>query len=291
MKVLIAGRRGQLAHELQRTAPAGWQLSARGAAELDLADGHAVQEAVRAYRPALVINTAAYTAVDRAEAERDLAYAVNARGAEHLAAACREAGCRLLHISTDYVFSGHASSPYLPAAATDPATIYGASKLAGEQAVLALIPDQVVVIRTAWLYSAHGRNFVKTMLRLMQERDELGVVADQVGTPSWGRELAQTIWKFADRPEVRGIYHATDAGVASWYDFAVAIYEEGRAAGLLDRKVTIRPLPTAAYPTPAPRPAYSVLDKTSTWDLFGPAPHWRLNLRAMLAELKETTTA
>ena len=238
-------------------------------------------------RPSVVINAAAYTAVDRAESEQAAAFAVNADGPGHLARACAGLGARLIHVSTDFVFSGNACHPYQPADPTGPVSVYGESKLAGEQQVREALGEQSVIVRTAWVYSRVGHNFVKTMLRLMAERDSLSVVADQVGTPTWARGLAEALWRIVDKPEIAGTLHWTDAGVASWYDFAVAIAEEAHAQGLLARPVAVKPIATADYPTPAARPAWSVLDKTASWQQLGcDGMHWREALRAMLADWK-----
>lgn len=254
---------------------------------LDISDAGQVQAFFATTFPDLVINAAAYTAVDKAESESAQAMAVNCDAAANLAAACAERGARLIHLSTDFVFDGSASSPYTTDAATAPLGAYGRSKLAGEQAVTGTLPT-ALVMRTAWVYSAFGANFVKTMLRLMAERPELSVVADQVGTPTWARGLAEALWRAVERPGLAGIHHWTDAGVCSWYDFALAIAEEAVALGLLDSMPLIHPIPASAYPTPAQRPAYSVLDKDSTWRaLATEGLHWRVQLRAMLQEMKE----
>lgn len=287
MKVLVTGAGGQLASALQRTAPAGLAVSVLGRARLDVSDAGQVQQVVGDLRPQLIINAAAYTAVDRAEDEPVLAGLVNADGPGHLARAAAACGARLIQVSTDFVFSGEASHPYLPADEPAPTGAYGLSKWQGEQQVQAVLGEAAVIVRTAWVYSATGHNFVNTMLRLMRERDSLAVVADQVGTPTWAHGLAEALWRLAERPSVTGILHWTDAGVASWYDFAVAIQEEALAQGLLSRACAVRPIATADYPTPARRPAWSVLDKRATWQALDcTAPHWRVALRAMLAELK-----
>jgi dTDP-4-dehydrorhamnose reductase len=286
-KVLVVGAGGQLGRELGRTVPAGVDATFRVRAELDIADAEGVAAALSAVAPQLVVNAAAYTAVDKAESEPEAARRGNADGPAVLARACAQAGIRLVHISTDFVFDGASSHPYPPDAAPAPLGEYGRSKLAGEVAVRSALPA-VLLLRTGWVYSSFGGNFAKTMLRLMGEREELSVVADQVGTPTWAQGLAGAVWAAAARPELRGIYHWSDAGVCSWYDFAVAICEEALALGLLGRPVSIRPITTAEYPTPARRPAYSVLDKTDTWRDFGLAGvHWRAQLRAMLADFKE----
>jgi dTDP-4-dehydrorhamnose reductase len=285
-KVLVVGAGGQLGQELQRTSGPGVECLPMTRAQLDIADVVAVSESLRAVAPQLVINAAAYTAVDNAEAETDAARRGNVDGPLALAQACAQQGVRLIHISTDFVFDGTASQPYKPDAATAPLGEYGRSKRAGELAVQSVLP-QALILRTGWVYSRYGSNFVKTMLRLMSERDDLAVVADQVGTPTWAHGLAEAVWASAARPQLSGIYHWSDAGVCSWYDFAVAICEEALALGLLARTVNIRPIAAIEYPTPACRPAYSVLDKSDSWRDFALAGvHWRQQLRAMLEDYK-----
>lgn len=288
MRVLITGN-GQLAQELRLRLPAGVEAVVLSRQQLDIADADRVAAVMVEHRPTLIVNAAAYTAVDRAESEPQQAHAVNAEGPAHLARAALDVGARLIHVSTDFVFSGEGQSqPYQPGDSTGPSGVYGASKLAGEQAVQAILGEQAVIVRTAWVYSRFGQNFVKTMQRLMAEREQLGVVADQVGTPTWAGGLAEALWRLADKPDVRGILHWTDAGVASWYDFAVAIQEEALALGLLEKAIPLRPIRTADYPTPARRPAWSVLDKTDTWAaLQHAAPHWRVALRRMLADWQQ----
>jgi len=291
VRVLLVGANGQLGRELQHCKPTGTELLALGSQELDLRDPGDVIAKVSTFRPRVIINGAAYTAVDRAESDPDTAFAVNAQGAASLAQAACTVGAYCLQVSTDFVFDGAQSRPYLISDRTNPLGVYGASKLAGEQLVLAAYPEGVAIVRTAWLYSAFGNNFVTTMLRLMVERENIGVVADQIGTPTWGRGLAEALWQMC-RVQPKGIHHWTDAGVASWYDFAVAIQEEGFGCGLLDREIPIRPINTVDYPTPAKRPSYSVLDKTETWAALGIQPtHWRQALRQMLLEYKENRGA
>ncbi|MEW6648493.1 MAG: dTDP-4-dehydrorhamnose reductase [Pseudomonadota bacterium] len=285
MKVLVCGASGQLGHMLCATAPGHVQLEARNSAQLDVSDLTEVAREVAALRPAVIINAAGYTAVDRAEQEPEHAHAVNARGPAHLAQAATQCGARLIHVSTDYVFDGTASRPYRPLDACHPLGVYGASKRAGEAAVLAMA-SQGLIVRTSWLYAAQGNNFVHTMLRLMRERSELGVVADQIGSPTWAGTLATALWAAVQRPQLHGIYHWADLGVASWYDFAVAIQEEALAAGLLTRAIPLRPLRSEEYPTPARRPAYSVLDTSDARrDFESTGMHWRAALRMMLREL------
>lgn len=288
MKVLITGAKGQLGWELQRCQPEGVKVSAFSSAEVDICDPQSLLEAIDEAAPQIIINAAAYTAVDKAEQEKERAYAVNAQGVANLAALAARKAIRVVHISTDFVFDGRASSPYLPEALTNPLGVYGASKLAGEEQLHRLMaPELFTIVRTAWVYSAHGNNFVKTMLRLMAEKDKLGVVADQVGTPTWAKGLAAAVWGVVEK-KITGVHHWTDAGVASWYDFAVAIQEEALALGLLDKEINISPIRSAEYPTPAARPAYSVLDKTSLWGQLKITPaHWRILLRKMLKEIKD----
>jgi dTDP-4-dehydrorhamnose reductase len=205
-----------------------------------------------------------------------------------MARAAAEIGARFVHLSTDFVFDGTAHMPYAPDAPVNPLSVYGASKLAGERAVVT-VGGNALTIRTAWVYGAGGANFVETMLRLMATRPEINVVADQIGTPTHADSLARAIWALAATDRT-GIAHFTDAGVASWYDFAVAIHDLGTAAGLLDSAVRINPIPASAYPTPAKRPAYSVLDKSATWDLLGYiADHWRHELAMMILKKRTTT--
>ena len=288
MKVLITGAGGQVGWELQRTVSTDFEITALHRVELDIADQAAVMSVIKELQPDLVINAAAYTAVDKAEEEVDRAYKVNVDGAANIARAVEDCPARLIHISTDFVFDGTGTKPYLPGDEPKPSGVYGASKLQGERAVMTETSGRAVILRTAWVYSVHGSNFVKTMLRLMSEREELGVVDDQVGTPTWAKELAKTIWLIAGKTDMQGTYHWTDDGKASWYDFALAIQEEAYGLGLLLKTIPIKPLKTEEYPTPARRPAYSVLDKTSTLEALDcKAPHWRKSLIKMLIELKE----
>ena len=190
----------------------------------------------------------------------------------------------MVYISTDFVFNGQNFKPYLPDDTLDPKSVYGKSKLKGEQAVRKILGDKALIIRTAWLYSVHGNNFVKTMLKLMKEKSSLNVIDEQIGTPTWAKGLAQAIWTALEK-NLTGTFHWTDAGVASWYDFATAIQEEGLEAGLINSAIPILPVGTGQYPTPAKRPMYSVLDKTSFWHFTNIKPvHWRVQLRSMLKE-------
>ena len=286
MKVLITGAGGQVGRALAARAPAGLTMVQLARGELDITDPRTVTQAVERHVPDVIINAAAYTAVDRAESEPELAWRANAEGPRHLAVAARQCGARLVHLSTDYVFDGMAWMPYLPGAPTNPLSVYGHSKLAGEQAVLEIVPQRAVILRTAWVYAAAGRNFVHTMLRVMAANGSVRVVTDQFGTPTAAESVAAALWSIVARPELLGVHHWTDAGVASWYDFAVAIAEEGVALGLLSGDITVTPIATREYPTSARRPLFSILDYTSLQALGLVPVHWRKRLRSVLAEIK-----
>ncbi len=286
MKALIIGGLGQLGKTLTQTVPDAIECRPLDLPEFDVTNFDAVDAVVNAERPDVIINASAYTAVDQAEANVELAFGVNATGPKHLAVAAEQSRARLIHISTDYVFDGTACTPYSPQAPCRPLGVYGQSKRKGELNILGVV-DNSVIIRTSWLYSPYGNNFVLTMLRLMGARDELKVVADQVGSPTWATTLARAIWTVAGNEQLTGIYHWSDAGVASWYDFAVAIQEEAFGLGMLTQSIPIHPITTDHFPTPAKRPSYSVLDCTRTWLDFKAEPlHWRSALRQMLAAMQ-----
>lgn len=281
----MTGAAGQLGQALLASAPAGATVVGLARGELDICSASDLAAIMGAHRPDLVVNAAAYTAVDRAESEPEAAFAANRDAPARLAETCRAIGIPIVHISTDFVFDGTACSPYLRWQVPAPVGTYGASKAAGEQAVHAAHPNALIV-RTGWVYSATGSNFMLTMLGLMQRHPVVRVVADQVGTPTHAASLARAVWELAGGGAT-GIYHFTDAGVASWYDFAVAIQEEALTLGLLSRTSEVIPIRTVDYPTPTRRPAYSVLDKTETYArLARPVFHWRAELRRALADLK-----
>ena len=287
MKVLITGAGGQVGRSLAANAPGGTKLIATTRGELDIVNEAATAAAINHEQPDLIINAAAYTAVDKAESEPKLARQVNEIGARNLAEAAAQSGARLIHISTDFVFDGKSSVPYLPSDTPAPLGTYGKTKLAGERAVLGCLPDRSIVLRTAWVYAPLGRNFVLTMLRLMREKGSVRVVSDQIGSPTSGASIADAIWAFSARADVHGTFHWTDAGVTSWYDFAVAISEEAAACGLLPERAEVIPISTEDYPTPARRPAFSVLDCQATIDEIGiEPPHWRDSLKRVLEEIK-----
>lgn len=277
--ILITGAGGQLGREMQALAAdhPDFTYDFTDAATLDVTDRGAVDEWFATHPVDFVVNCAAYTAVDRAESDREACHRLNALAPGCLADAARRNGAQMVHVSTDYVFDGSKCTPYVEDDEPAPVTVYGRTKLEGERAVMELCPD-AMVIRTAWLYSPHGQNFVKTMLRLGRERDRLGVVFDQVGTPTYARDLARAIYAAIEAGIRPGIYHYTDEGVCSWYDFAVAIH---RLAGIDSCRVS--PIRTAEYPTPARRPAYSVLDKQKIKDTYGMTiPHWEDSLASCL---------
>lgn len=289
MKLLVLGAGGQLGRELCRLRwPAASAVAAYDRAGLDIANRDAVRAAVRRERPDIVINAAAYTAVDRAESEREAAWAVNCDGPANIAAACREAAIPLVHISTDYVFDGSKPGPYREDDPVAPLGAYGASKEAGERAVRDASPRHVIV-RTAWVYAAHGRNFVRTMLRLAGEVPALRVVADQQGSPTSAADLARAIAEIvrhvaAGGDAAWGTYHFAGAGAVSWHGFAEAIFD--LASPWRGPPPPIEPITTADYPTPARRPANSVLDCTKIAATFGVTPRpWRDALADVIREI------
>lgn len=285
--MLVLGAGGQLGRELVAVAESDQRLIALTRQQLDIANVGAVRQQLASYSPQVVINAAAYTAVDAAEEDIRGSDIANADGPAVLAQSCRAMGIRLIHVSTDFVFDGLASSPYATAAPTGPLGQYGRSKLAGENAVRSALAEALIV-RSSWIYSRFGNNFVKTMLRLMAERDQLAVVDDQLGSPTWARDLARTLLLAASRPDVVGLYHWSDAGTCSWFEFAKAIAEEGLKLGLLQRSVEIEPIPSSEYPTAAKRPAYSVLDTSEIEQDLGLAClPWREQLVSMLTDLRE----
>jgi len=287
LKVLVTGASGQVGRALQDTVPSGVEMRALTHAHLDISDAAAVRRTLADFSPAVVINAAAYTAVDRAESEPAAAAAINAAGPRHLAEGVLGiTSARLLHISTDYVFDGRGTTPRRTEDSTAPLSVYGRSKLAGERAVLELLGNRAVVLRTAWVYAAAGSNFVLTMLRLMRERGAVRVVSDQRGSPTAAASVARALWRIAALPEVHGVLHWTDAGTASWYEFACAIAADAQAEGLLAHAPEVTPITTAEYPTPAPRPRNSTLELTASAAQLGlqPVP-WRDNLRTTLRAL------
>ncbi|MFD1771510.1 dTDP-4-dehydrorhamnose reductase [Sphingobacterium suaedae] len=283
MKILVTGASGQLGSELKRALHevsqeiSGIETFFLDRKNLPLDQLILIQDILGMYQPDIIVHTAAYTAVDRAESDRQAADTVNHLATAEIAQYCHIHGTKLIAISTDYVFDGESDQPLKEDAPTAPISVYGETKLWGEQAVQKWAPDSII-IRTSWVYSSYGSNFVKTMLRLMNERTELSVVADQIGTPTYAHDLAQAIVQIIQSPQWQpGIYHYSNEGEISWYDFAVAIRD---IAGL---SCAVHPIPTTAYPTPAKRPRYSLLDKSKIKATFGViVPNWRESLKHML---------
>lgn len=290
MRVMIAGALGQVGHELTRLAPSGFTVIALSSTELDISNQEQVTSKFSELQPQLVINAAAYTAVDKAESERDRAYAVNAKGAENLAVASEKLGIALLHISTDYVFNGDSNTAYKETAPTSPTGVYGASKLAGELAVADHCAKHII-LRTSWVFGVHGNNFVKTMLRLGQTRDELGVVADQHGSPTSAASIAKALWTLAAQYKEHttlhwGTYHFSGTPATTWHGFAEEIFRQAVELKQLEKAPRVKPINTVDYPTPARRPAWSVMDCGLIQETLNiEQSDWRNELSYMLKEL------
>ncbi|MGO8089895.1 dTDP-4-dehydrorhamnose reductase [Rhizobium leguminosarum] len=290
MRIAVTGKQGQVVQSLlRRGAETGVEISAVGRPEMDLADPASIAAAFSALRPDVIVSAAAYTAVDKAESEPELAFSVNATGAGAVAEAAARIGAPVIHISTDYVFSGDKASAYSEEDATAPISVYGRSKLAGENAVAAANPNHVI-LRTAWVYSPFGANFLKTMLRLSETRDHLRVVADQTGCPTSALDIADAILAIASRivadpaPSLRGTFHLTGSGEASWADFAEEIFTELSKSG--GRNVGVERIPTADYPTPAKRPANSRLSGDKLAGTYGiRLPEWKQSMKIVMQDL------
>ena len=281
-KLVVIGKSGQLAWEIARLVPEAMCL---GRDDIDITSRGDIAAKLGPINPDAVINASAYTAVDKAESDEKNAYLLNQTAVANLAQYCKSNNVFFVHVSTDYVFNGEKGSPYTVDDAIEPQGMYGKTKAAGEAEVTAIVPEASAIIRTSWVYSSHGNNFVKTMLRLMAEKPQLGVIDDQIGSPTWAKGLARACVEAASH-RTAGVYHWSDEGVCSWYDFAIAIQQLGLEKGLLEQAVPVKPIPSSAYPTPAKRPHYSVLDKTLTRETFtSPLNHWREQLSAMMDEL------
>ncbi|MDJ0696536.1 dTDP-4-dehydrorhamnose reductase [Mastigocoleus sp. MO_188.B34] len=286
--ILLLGNTGQLGQELQQILTAfECNLHSLGRSQVEFTQPGSLCQAVDEFKPNLIINCAAYTAVDKAESEPEIAEKVNAIAPGILAEKAQQLGAYLIHISTDYVFDGSQGYPYQESDATNPQSVYGQSKLAGEEAIRNVC-DRYMILRTAWVHGCYGKgNFVKTMLRLGAQREEIRVVDDQIGSPTWTGDLANAITQIIPllSPDISGIYHYTNSGVASWYDFAVAIFDEAQHLGFPLQVNRVAPITTAEYPTPAKRPSYSVLSSTKLSKLLGSdTPHWRVSLSKMLSQ-------
>jgi len=289
-KILLTGIAGQVGQELQQTLTSLGEVTGVGRQDLDLSQPEQIKQQIAQIKPNIIVNAAAYTAVDRAEKESDLAMAINANAPKAMAMAAQDLGATLVHISTDYIFNGQNHTPYLETDASDPLGVYGKSKLLGETGVRENC-DRHIILRTAWVYGSRGHgNFVKTMLRLGEGREELKVVADQIGSPTWSYDIAEAIANLLNKSQedstVNGTYHFSNSGVGSWYDLAVATFDEAKQLGFPLKIKQVYPITTADYPTPAQRPAYSVLSKEKYTAATGVYPtHWRESLKAMLTEL------
>ena len=286
-KILVTGGNGQLGKELRELSflHTGLDFVFLSREELPIHQFELVRNYFNTLKPAYCINCAAYTAVDKAEAEKDLAFQINGEAVGVLAAICKEHNTKFIHISTDYVFDGEATYPYTENFPTDPINVYGASKLEGEKQAMQLNPDSII-IRTSWVYSSLGKNFVKTMMQLMKEKDEIKVIKDQLGSPTNAADLAETIFNIIGFCHLQiynwepGIYNFSNEGTISWYDFAKAIKE------ITKSPCEIKPISTSAYPTPAKRPAYSVLDKTKIQKTFGiKLKKWEDSLRTCISNM------
>ena len=306
-RILLTGADGQLGQELQRTLVPLGEIIGVGRQALDLTQPDRIRQIISEIKPDLIVNAAAYTAVDKAQTEPELAKSINAVAPTIMAEEQARHGGILIHVSTDYVFDGRKNSPYTEEDAPNPLSVYGQSKLAGEEGIQKTSQSlqsahqelRYIILRTAWVYGTYGKsNFVKTMLRLGAERDEIRVVADQVGTPTWACDIASSIAILGQKVHeqgapspLTGIYNFTSSGVASWYDFAIAIFEEAKQLGFELKVQHVVPITTSEYPTPATRPAYSVLaGQKITAALGSHPPHWRQGLRQMLAELYSRQT-
>jgi len=284
MKLLITGCNGQLGRKMVCLG-SQHELFTRDRDALDITDSNAVTRAVHCMRPDVVINAAAYTAVDKAENDQDAAFAVNRDGPENLAKACEKAGIPLIHVSTDYVFDGCKRGPYVEDDPVAPLGVYGASKWAGEEAVRNYCSKHVI-LRTSWVFSAHGNNFVKTMLRLGAEREELGIVADQHGCPTFAGELARGIYAVLEYDDVWGTYHFCQPEPTTWHGFAEVIFAEAMRQGMHLHTGQVNPITTKEYPTPAKRPANSVMDCTKFRNVFGISiTDWHKSLAEVIKEL------
>ena len=289
--ILLIGNTGQLGQQLQQTLTPYPNVIAVARPTIDLTQPDNLRQLIREVQPQVVINAAAYTAVDKAESEPQAAKAVNVIAPGILAQETEKLGAFLIHFSTDYVFDGCQSHPYQETDKTNPLSVYGESKLGGELAIR-YNGDNHIIFRTSWVYGTYGNNFVKTMLKLGSEREEIRVVTDQIGSPTWTGDLANAVAELLPhlkRPDIPGTYHYTNSGVASWYDFAVAIFEEAQHLGFSLKVQRVTPITTADYPTAAQRPAYSVISCAKISKVLEThPPHWRQGLRKMLAEYSHT---
>ncbi len=297
MKILLTGSEGQLGRALISYKPNNFELIAKSKKDLDITNEQECIKTISKEKPKWVINASAYTLVDQAEINHQAAFSVNSNGIKNLAKAMKKLGGNLLHFSTDFVFSGNQSKPYTPDQKANPINIYGKSKARGENALQESLnkTNQGIILRTSWLIGSVGRNFALTILKLHKERENISVVCDQIGSPTTTSSLARASWKLIQLKEsasinniqIPNIYHYSDAGIASWYDLAIAIGEISEELGLIKKAAKVIPIPSSCYPAKALRPTFSVLDCSSTYQLLGLEPlHWRSSLYELLQELK-----
>lgn len=284
MRVLLTGSMGQLGRCFSDRFPTDWSLLALDSKQLDICDSDAIEQVVTEFEPDVIVNAAAYTAVDKAESEPDVAKAINTYGPGYLASAAAARNIPFVHVSTDYVFDGRSEEPYCEDAPCSPQNIYGKTKLEGEIAALKANP-KTIVIRTAWVFSEYGNNFVKTMLRVGSQRGELGVVSDQQGCPTYAGDIADAIISMLQEPGEYGVYHFCGDSMVSWYEFAQIIFQQATESGLYPHQVIVNPITTQEYPTPAPRPVYSVLNTDKICALNLKPSAWRQQLHAVIRKL------
>ena len=286
--VTVTGANGQLGKTLRNLWPTctlskQWQLKFFDRSELDITNTEEIEEKLSQTNTNIILNLAAYTLVDQAETDSQIAFSVNECAVKNLASWAAANDARLIHVSTDFVFDGTKREPYCPEDQVNPLGVYGASKLAGEHQLQRLLPDRNIIIRTSWLYSEHGNNFVKTMIRLMSQRDQLSVVDDQIGAPTSTRSLAELLLACINGKILSGLYHWNDGGGISWFEFATAIQQEAINQSLLTKQIPIQAIATSDYPTTAKRPAYSVLDRLKTLGDFDcPQTNWKQQLRIVI---------
>ena len=294
MRVCVVGAGGQLGRELWDARPEGCEALFLNRQELDITSYSCVKDVVEEFQPKVVINAAAFTLVDRAETEIQTARIINTYGPENLARVCRDQGAVLIHISTDFVFDGKSSRPYRPEDEPNPLNVYGQTKLEGERKIIESGLKEYAIVRTSWVYSKYGSNFLNTMLRLFSERDSLGIVNDQFGCPTSAKCLANAIWRLATSQvsvnnkldKAQKIFHWSDSGVATWYDFAVEIQKKALENGLLESAIPISPISSTEYPVPAKRPSYSVMDTSAIRNLLGlESTSWQSELEKVILSL------
>lgn len=277
MKILVIGKSGQVANELLATVPRSHEVICLGRNEVDITNIIDLQNKVTEYNPSVIINASAYTAVDKAESDIDNAYLINEQAVKNIAVVSKDINCKLIHISTDFIFDGESNQAYRIYDTPNPTGIYGSSKLAGERSLIDIYPVNSIIVRTSWVYSTYGNNFVKTMLKLMADKPQMNIVSDQIGCPTNAKDLACFIWKLVELKTFLPIYHWSDLGVASWYDFAIAIQNIAFDLGKLDTCIPLLPIKTSDYPTPAKRPKFSLLDCLGSQEIQK-AKYWRESL-------------